>query len=224
MGRASQTVTWKSSSLPILTRASVNATAPKMSSRGGSVGSDTGGLSSRGSTRRASMVISPPQTRLGARSSSSVSEYVSRSGPLDVLSRTRRQRSYTAASTQPPDTLPTARPRLSTARAGPRSRGVLPCTSTMLASAYGRPVVCQAPMRSVRSDIVITEPGIELGIELGFELNTERDLLGAQRDPAQRTAAGVADGGDDRRCRGQRRGLAGAAQAVRRIRVGELED
>ncbi len=95
----------------------------------------------------------PPQVSPTAKASSSLNPKRSSTG--SPLSMAAWHSSYTAPSTHPPETLPTASPSVSTARAAPGSRGALPETPTTVATAKERPAACQACSCSAMSCMAV---------------------------------------------------------------------
>src|SRR5690349_12106240 len=97
----------------------------------------------------------PPQVSPTANASSSLTPYRSSTGVPS--SATRVASSYTAPSTQPPDTLPTASPS-STAIAAPGGRGALRNVPTTVASPNRRPDSHHSSTWSSRSRIGPSPP------------------------------------------------------------------
>lgn len=99
----------------------------------------------------------PPQVRPTPNASSSLIPY-DRSCGAPVAS-TSPATSYTAPSTQPPETLPATVPSAVTAIMAPGARGALPRTDTTVARAKGSPASCQARSSDSSSRTVRTSSG-----------------------------------------------------------------
>ncbi len=129
------------------------ATATGSSARTAAANSPSSGKDSwlAGSTK---MSMIPPQVRPTAKASSSDMPYVCRTRcPLE---RTSPASSYTAPSTQPPETLPTTSPSAATAIAAPGSLGALLNVRTTVARPNVSPASHHLEIGSRMSRTIVT--------------------------------------------------------------------
>jgi hypothetical protein len=173
------------------------ATATGSSARTAAATSPSSGNNSwlAGSTKTSMM---PPQVRPTAKASSSDMPYVCSTGC--PLARTSPVSSYTAPSTQPPETLPTTSPSAATAIAAPGSLGALLNVRTTVARPNASPVSHHLEIGSRMSRTIVTSAARDM---------TSGYVPGAPGgDPrAARTAGGREGGGGH--APGRRAGLTG---------------
>lgn len=116
--------------------------------------------------------IVPPQVSPTPNASSSLIPYDWSCGVPEAS--TSPASSYTAPSTQPPETLPATAPPAVTAITAPGDRGALPRTETTVARANGVPASCQARSSGSSSRTASTSFGPVRRAPMGHTLDEAR--------------------------------------------------